>query len=107
MVGFEIFVCVPRDKRQEFIQTCDLLGDATCRNSACTEQALYENVKEANHFLWVEHWNDRQDMENYLKSNRFGVLLGAIAVLGESNQLLRLKTQDFDKSQLTKIDFIG
>jgi quinol monooxygenase YgiN len=92
MVGFEILVTVPRDKRQEFIQTCDMLGDAACRNSACIEQTLYENVKEANHFLWVEHWNDGKQMEGYLKSNRFGMLMGAISVLGESKRLVRLET---------------
>lgn len=27
MVGFEILVNVPRDKRQEFLQTCELLGN--------------------------------------------------------------------------------
>lgn len=97
MVGFEILVNVPRDKRQEFIQTCDLLGDAACRNSACIEQSLYENVKEANQFLWVEHWDDGEQMEGYLKSNRFVVLLGAISVLGESKRLVRLETAAIDE----------
>lgn len=97
MVGFEILVNVPRNKRQEFVQTCDLLGDAACRNSACIEQSLYENVKEANQFLWVEHWNDGEQMEGYLKSSRFGVLLGAISVLGESKRLVRLKTAAIDE----------
>lgn len=96
MVGFEILVTVPRDKRQEFIQTCELLGDAACRNSACIGQALYENVREANHFLWVEHWKDSDQMDVYLRSSRFGVLLGAISVLGESNRLLRLEIQTVD-----------
>jgi quinol monooxygenase YgiN len=97
MVGFEILVNVPRDKRQEFIQTCDLLGDAASRNSACIEQTLYENVKEANQFLWVEHWKDGEQMESYLKSSRFGVLLGAISVLGESKRLVRLETAAIDE----------
>lgn len=102
MVGFEILVTVPRNKRQEFIQTCELLGDAACRNSACIEQALYENVKEAHQFLWVERWNDSEQMEGYLKSSRFGVLLGAISVLGESERLLRLEAQTVDSHALKK-----
>jgi quinol monooxygenase YgiN len=97
MVGFEILVNVPRDKRQEFLQTCELLGDASCRDSACLRQTLFENVTQLNQFLWVEHWNDATLMDAHLKSGRFGVLLGAIAVLGESNQLLRLETEDFDE----------
>ena len=37
-------------------------------------------------------------MDAHLKSGRFGVLLGAIAVLGESNRLLRLETEDLEGS---------
>ena len=98
MVGFEILVEVPRDKRQEFIQTCELLGDASCRAPACLQQTLFENVTQSNQFLWVEHWNDPTLMDAHLKSGRFGVLLGAIAVLGESNRLLRLETEDLEGS---------
>jgi quinol monooxygenase YgiN len=96
MVGFEILVDVPRDKRQEFLQTCELLGDASGRDPACLRQNLFESVTQSNLFLWVEHWNDPALMDAHLKSSRFGVLLGAIAVLGESNQLLRLETEDFN-----------
>ena len=96
MVGFEIMVNVPRDKRQEFIQTCEMMGDASCRDPACLQQTLFENVTRANQFLWVEHWDDAALMDAHLKSGRFGVLLGAIAVLGESNQLLRLETEDLE-----------
>ena len=96
MVGFEIMVTVPRDKRQEFLQTCELLGEASCQDSACLRQTLFENVTLSNQFLWVEHWNDATLMDAHLKSSRFAVLLGAIAVLGESNKLMRLETEDFD-----------
>jgi quinol monooxygenase YgiN len=94
MVGFEIMVSVPHDKRQEFLQTCELLGDASCRDPACLGQALYESVTQSNQFLWVEHWSDAAQMDAHLKSGRFGVLLGAIEVLGQSNQFLRLETED-------------
>jgi quinol monooxygenase YgiN len=96
MVGFEIWVDVHRDKRQEFLQTCELLGDASGRDPGCLRQTLFENVTQPNQFLWVEHWNDPTLMDAHLKSSRLGVLLGAIAVLGESNQLLRLKTDNFN-----------
>lgn len=94
MVGFEITVNVPHDKRQEFLQTCELLGDASCRDPACLGQSLYESVTQTNQFLWVEHWSDAALMDTHLKSSRFGVLLGAIEVLGESNQLLKLAVED-------------
>lgn len=97
MVGFEILVNVPRDKRQEFLQTCELLGNPDQRNPACMRQALFENVLESNQFLWVEHWRDTLSMDSHLKSNRFSVLLGAISVLGnDTNELKRLELKNID-----------
>jgi len=97
MVGFEILVDVTREKRQEFLQTCELLRDASCRDPACLRQTLFENVTRSNQFLWVEHWRDRHEMDNHLNSSRFSMLLGAISVLGnDTNQLNRLEMKYID-----------
>ncbi len=102
MVGFEILVNVPRDKRQEFLQTCELLGSVDQRHPACLNQALFENVIVPNQFLWVEHWKDSQKMNIHLKSSRFGVLLGAISVLGnDTNELKRLEMKVIDSVENT------
>jgi len=54
-------------------------------------------VSESNQFLWVEHWRDSQAMENHLKSSRFGILLGAISVLGnDTNEPKRLEMKYID-----------
>jgi quinol monooxygenase YgiN len=102
MVGFEILVNVSRDKRQEFIQTCDLISDPSNQNAACVNRKLYEQVKEANQFLWVEHWSDDKQMEAYLQSKRFSMLLGAISILADSNRLILLETHDWEDSDLIK-----
>ncbi len=97
MVGFEILVSVNWDKRQEFHQTCELLGSVDQQNPACLSRALFENVIEANQFLWVEHWKDIQKMNIHLKSSRFGALLGAISVLGnDTNEPKRLEMKVID-----------
>lgn len=100
MVGFEILVNVHRDKRQEFLQTCDLLAASNKKSPSCLRQALFENAIESNQFLWVEHWKDRQEMDQYLKSDRFGILLGAIAVLGDD-------TDEIKRMEMITIDFGG
>jgi quinol monooxygenase YgiN len=98
MVGFEIMVTVPRERRQEFLQTCAIMGDANCRDPACLQQTLFESVSQSNQFLWVEHWNNAALMDDHLKSSSFGVLLGAIAVLGESNEILRLNISEIQSA---------
>jgi quinol monooxygenase YgiN len=66
---------------------------AASTRAAC-DRTCYESVTQSNLFLWVEHWSDAAQMDAHLKSGRFGVLLGAIEVLGQSNQFLRLETED-------------
>jgi len=96
MVGFEILVNISMDKRQEFLQTCELLGNPDHRDPACTKQVLFESVLESNQFLWVEHWTHKTRMNAHLKSDRFYVLIGAIEVLGKSNELRRLEIKTLD-----------
>ncbi len=103
MVGFEIFVNVPREKRQEFLQTFQMLEEATRCHRTCVRQALFESVDEHNRFLWVEHWRDSQALDNFFKSSRFGVLLGAISVLGEDIiEIKRLEMTDINMSKPLK-----
>ncbi len=87
MVGLEIQVRVAKEKRQEFLQTCDFLSQAKDQIVACVGQTLFEEVGELNRFLYVEQWTDSGLLESYLASDRFRTLLGAIEVLGKLEEL--------------------
>jgi quinol monooxygenase YgiN len=87
MVGLEIQVRVAKEKRQEFLQTCDFLSQAKDQIVACVDQTLFEEVGEPNRFLCVEEWTDSDPLESYLASDRFRTLLGAIEVLGKLEEL--------------------
>jgi len=87
MVGLEIQVLLPKEKRHEFLQAFELLSTKQCRNSACIGQSLYEDIGEGSHFLWIERWNGLEALEDYLKSDQFRSILGAIKVLGELKNL--------------------
>ena len=96
MIGFEILVNVPREKRQEFLQTCKMLHDPKNPDPDCQRHALFENINQPNQFLWMEHWKVRKSVEAHLNSRKFGILMGAISVLGETNQILRLEAEKVD-----------
>ena len=87
MVGLEIQVLVAKEKRQEFLQTCEFLAQAKDQIAACVGQTLFEEVGELNRFLCVEQWTDSDPLESYLASDRFRALLGAIEVLGKLEDL--------------------
>ena len=82
MVGLEIFSRVTAEKRQELLQSVEVLLGLQGRPSACISQALFEDVRAPNHFLWVEHWTTNAALEAHLQAERFRTLLGAIEVLG-------------------------
>ncbi len=87
MVGLEIQVRVAKEKRQEFLQTCEFLAQAKDRIGAYVGQILFEGVGDPNRFLCVEQWTDSDLLESYLASDRFRTLLGAIEVLGKLEDL--------------------
>jgi hypothetical protein len=47
------------------------------------DQKIYEEVDGSNNFLWSERWTGKTPLGKYMDSEQFRVLLGAIDVLGE------------------------
>ena len=89
MIGFEIVIQVSSSKRQEFLQAWSLLAKVPDDKAACIEQYLFENIHQPNIFLWLERWDDAEKMGEYLKSDRFRMVTGAVEVLGENSRLYR------------------
>lgn len=91
MVGFQILVRVAAETRQEFLHTFKLLTRPDKKNGNCLGQSLFEDVGEANRFLWVEYWADSKAMGAHLETDRFRSLMGAIDVLGNLEELRTVK----------------
>jgi quinol monooxygenase YgiN len=83
VVGLNIGVRVPKEKRREFLQGFEFLAKVCDQNDACISQSLFEDVNEMNRFLWIEQWSDIGLLKVHLRSSQFRSLLGAIEVLGE------------------------
>lgn len=106
MLGLQIRVRMPQEKRREFLQAGDFFSCRPFSSEACTQKKLFEDVGEQTRFLWVEQWSDLKSLEEYIKSERFHSLLGAIDVLGELEELsmVELKSfpEDLKKSTTTR-----
>ena len=91
MVGLGILVTIKSEQRYEFLQTTDLF----CCNREVDQSrigcSIFETVGNPNQFLWVEKWTDQVLLDEYMKTERFKALLGAIQVLGELNSFYILK----------------
>ena len=70
------------DKRREFLQTIGRLLDPIKTAKGCRTLDFYLDAADENSTLLVSEWETERDLNNYLRSDDFAVLRGAIRVLG-------------------------
>ena len=96
-VGIQILSKFPSENRREFIRSFKILPQFDgCMNN-CSFCRLFEDVGELNSFLWVEYWCNDNAMEEYLQSNRFKTLMGAIETLGKLIYFNKIQFQEIQK----------
>lgn len=74
-------ITVQPEKRSEFFQTVGRLLGPSKRAKGCRTFGFYLDASDENSTLLVSEWDTETDLNNYLKSNDFAVLRGAITVL--------------------------
>ena len=95
-VGIEVLLKIPTENRREFIQSFKLLPQYNGCSINCTFNMLFEEVGDTNCFLWVEYWDDKNELAKYLQSDRFKTILGAIETLGELIHLKKTKVNNIE-----------
>ncbi len=69
----------------------------------CSRQATYsdradhyvlEAVDTPNQFFYLKQWTDRKLLDNFLKTDRFRALLGAIQVLGKLKNIQLVELEE-------------
>lgn len=74
-------ITVPPEKRTEFLQTIGRLLEPSKRAKGCRTFDFYLDAADENSTLLVSEWETETDLDNYLGSDDFAVLRGAITVL--------------------------
>ena len=83
MVGIEILIKVAPGKRGEFLQAFELLSINNQHKHQRLALELFEKIHEPNTFLWLEHWEEQEALQNYFQDNSWRAMLGAVEVLGQ------------------------
>ena len=83
MVGIQIMVTIPSGNRQEFLQAIEMLCSQQVPHSNRADDYVFEAVDTPHQFFFLKQWTDRKLLDNFLKTDRFRALLGAIQVLGK------------------------
>jgi quinol monooxygenase YgiN len=101
MIGLQILMHIPSKHRHELLQAFEMLSNKQENGqkytARCIDRSIFESMGTANRFLWVEKWTDLESLEDYMKTDRFRALLGAIQVLGKldaihKGELIELNT---------------
>ena len=96
-VGIHLLSKFPPENRREFIRSFKNLPQFDGCGKSCSFCRLFEDVGELNSFLWVEYWRSENAMEEYLQSNRFKTLMGAIETLGELILFNKVQFQNYQQ----------
>jgi quinol monooxygenase YgiN len=78
---------VPPENRKEFLQTLQALIGRIRHERGCIKYNVYQDVENANAFIFIEEWETQADLYRHLRSDRFGVLLGALRLLSDTSEI--------------------
>ncbi len=71
------------EKRMEILQTIKEIKDQLDKKTRCMQIKIYQDIDDENTFFLVEDWPSEHDLDEYLSSRLFKVLLGINPILEE------------------------
>jgi quinol monooxygenase YgiN len=93
-----IFLKVASQKRDEFLQTIEALLIDLKQEKGFSKSSIYQDVNNPDVFHLVEEWETNDDLERYLKSELFRILIGTLKVLCQESEIrYRMVAEDMGK----------
>lgn len=75
------------EKRTEVMQTLLSMIEPTENERGCLSFHAFRDIEDKNSFDLILEWKTREDLEYYIRSDRFSVLLGTKSLLSEPPQI--------------------
>jgi quinol monooxygenase YgiN len=75
------------DKQTEVMQTLLSMIEPTENERGCLSCHVFLDIEDKNVFSLIEEWEGRENLDRYIKSDRFSVLLGTKSLLCEPPQI--------------------
>ena len=83
MIIFRITMHPLIEKRTEVMQTLLSMIEPTENEKGCLRSHGFRDIEDKNGFGLIAEWETREDLDHYLRSDRFSVLLGTKSLLCE------------------------
>ena len=75
-------------KRKELRQTIRSIVQEVRKENGCVDSTFYQNSENENDFFLFEEWENRQVLDDHLRSARFTVLMGARSLLSRPPEIM-------------------
>lgn len=87
MIGVKITLNVIAEKHKEVLQTLRSLIKRVEKETGCKNYAIFCDIDDKNSICILEEWETQKDLNQHIKTLRFGVLLGTKPLLRESPEI--------------------
>jgi len=71
------------EKQKEVMQTLLSMIESTGKQRGCLSHHVLRNIEDENVFSLIDEWETREDLDQYIGSAKFSVLLGTKSLLCE------------------------
>ena len=71
------------EKQKEVMQTLLSMIESTAKERGCLSHHVFRGIEDENVFSLIDEWETREDLDQYIRSAKFGVLLGTKSLLCE------------------------
>ena len=83
MVIVKIALNALPEKQKEVMQTLLSMIESTKKERGCLSHHVFRDIEDKNGFSLIEEWETREDLDQHIRSAKFGVLLGTKSLLCE------------------------
>jgi quinol monooxygenase YgiN len=94
MIIVKIILTVLPEKQLEFSQTLFSMIELTRKETGCLNYNATCDIEDNNRFNLLAEWETREDLDNHIRSTRFGVLLGSKTLWSEPMEIQILTVFD-------------
>ena len=91
------------EKQEEIMQTLLAMIETMRQVKGCRNYQVFRNIKNKTNFSSLDEWVTREDLEEYLASDKFGILLGMKSLLISPLQIQILTVSHTEGIELIKI----
>ena len=96
MIIFRITMDVLPQKQKEVMQTLLSMTETARRETGCLSYEVFFHMGGDTIFNLIEEWENREDLERHIRSERFSVLLGTKSLLAKP---LEMKIHTVSRSE--------